>query len=220
MNKSLLFKLSNHYIYLVSSVNICFYIAIPVTTDKTKITINLLTEDIDSFMDVKDHILIPAFKELDVLTNNSLVIPIIDEKMNLDDVVAKVINKAYLVLKAENKNIDSQIILINNGNYTDFANSFIQRFANRCEYKTIKELTSNVTDYNKLETTSINFVIGKKDEIPKLEPEVEVKPDLVLDEIKLDDNDEEPEKSGGYVSYWLLGLISLVLIGAIIYVLI
>ncbi len=220
MNKTLLFKLSNHYIYLVDNVSVSFYIAIPVTTNKTKITLDLLTSDIGNFMDVKDHILIPIYKELDVLTTNSVVIPIINEGSDLEGQLTRIINVAYTVLKKENKDIDDNIVIVNNGNYQGFINTFTGKFQDRCEYKTVKELKAGLTDYNKLETTSINFVIGKKDELPKLEPEIEVKPDLVLDEIKLDDTEEDTVKSGGFVSYWLLGTISLVLIAAILYVLI
>lgn len=218
ISKTLLFKLKNHDVYLIDNVSFSYYIAIPSNSVDTIITIEFTIDDVSDYMRVKDNFLISNFEKLDHIPN-SLVIPVVKDTTNIENLLSKVLNNAYLILKQEGKNVSQKIILIRNGIYEDKLSSFAKRFESRCSYKTIQELIAEIINYNKIETTSMNFVVSKKEDPPKIQPEVELKSNLVLDEITLED-EKEPVENAGYVSYWLLGTITIVISIVILYLLI
>jgi len=158
--------------------------------------------------------------------NITLVLPILNdndisilEKMdnnkfeNIDKILGYIINSAYTILKEENKNIESEVILVNNDRYKTFINWFINRYKNRVVCKSLLELIQlyniNATSYKKIETPAISFVVGSYNteiDAPKIEKKEEIIPIT---------KKPVPQVSSGFSSYWLLAIITL-LVSAVI----
>jgi len=116
-------------------------------------------------------------------------------------------------LKEENKNIESEVILVNNDRYKTFINWFINRYKNRVVCKSLLELIQlyniNATSYKKIETPAISFVVGSYNteiDAPKIEKKEEIIPIT---------KKPVPQVSSGFSSYWLLAIITL-LVSAVI----
>ena len=128
-----------------------------------------------------------------------------------------IINDAYQLLKKSNKEIESEVILINNERYKTFINWFVTRYKERVTCKNLLEVIQmyniNATSYKKFETPAITFVVGsynaeidapkvvKDDEVP-----IEVPKKLV------------PQASSGFSSYWLLAIITLVVSAVVAFI--
>jgi len=147
----------------------------------------------------------------------------------LDNILGKLINYAYSVLSESNIEVENKIIFINNDKYKAFLKWFLEKYQERCEYKTLLELmttsNNNNISLNKLEMTDINFVIGReeiKEEPKEKVTNLEVDPDLIIDEIDLPTNyiKHREEKQMGYVSYCLLGIMSVIVSLVLLYILI
>ena len=177
--------------------------------------------------------------------NISLIIPVIngtflanlrtsnDLKMfeSLDKALAKVINNSYITLTQENVKVEKEIIMINNEKYKVFMNWFTQKYGSRCKYKTLMELipkTVNNDNLNKIELSGMNFVVGKEtqEEAVKKEEETsnfKLDNTLILNEIELPEDENLPIRKeahqAGYISYYLLGVISIAISLVILYML-
>ena len=133
---------------------------------------------------------------------------------DIDIILAKTINGAYLNLREANKNIGEQVILINNDRYKAFINWFSARYKDRIICKNLLEVIQmynvNATSYKKMETPAITFVVGSygnEIDAPKViheaEPEPMVSPKLA------------PQMSSGFTSYWLLVAITIIVAGLV-----
>ena len=118
----------------------------------------------------------------------------------------------------------------NNEKYKIFNNWFVNRYGNRCKYKSIiemmqEEVSISKDNLNKVELKGINFVVGKEqEEPPKEEPQQNLDLDstLILDAIDLPEDEPPVRKEAhqaGYVSYYLLGVFSIAISLVILYLL-
>lgn len=241
-------SLENHHIYYITDSRASFYIAIPYKKfNSSSISIELRDDTMELvFNDTNINLLIEKLKNIYAKLDNyniSLVIPVIngaflnslrvnnDEKMfsALNEALAKVINYSYIALSESNIKVQNEIIMINNGNYKVFMSWFTQKYGTRCKYKTLMEMISeevgNSNNLNKVELTGINFVVGKEQEEVKKEEEPTMKLDntLILNEIELPEDDNVPIRKeahqAGYISYYLLGVISIAISLVILYLL-
>lgn len=248
MEKTLIMLLENHHIYYITDSRASFYIAIPYKKfNSSSISIELRDDTMELvFNDTNINFLIEKLKNIYAKLDNyniSLVIPVIngaflnslrvnnDEKMfsTLNEALAKVINYSYVALSESNIKVQNEIIMINNGNYKVFMSWFTQKYGTRCKYKTLMEMISeevgNSDNLNKVELTGINFVVGKEQEEVKKEEEPAMKLDntLILNEIELPEDDNVPIRKevhqAGYISYYLLGVISIAISLVILYLL-
>ena len=110
----------------------------------------------------------------------------------LDMIIGRIINLAYSILTENGIQVNNKIVLINNEKYKNFISWFLERYKDRCEYKTYLELititNNNSISLNKIEMTDINFVIGKEEKDPPQKPKeltntLELDPNIVIDEI-------------------------------------
>jgi len=230
MEKRLVLGLNNHKVYYIKTDLICYYLTIPNENKKTKICIELKTKMKNYNLEMNDEIWVMenvknTFSYIDDY-NITLVLPILNdndisilEKMdnnkfeNIDKILGYIINSAYTILKEENKNIESEVILVNNDRYKTFINWFINRYKNRVVCKSLLELIQlyniNATSYKKIETPAISFVVGSYNteiDAPKIEKKEEIIPIT---------KKPVPQVSSGFSSYWLLAIITL-LVSAVI----
>ena len=233
MDKRQVLDLANHVVYYVKTADISYYITIPKNFDTTNICIELKSKMDNYNLDMSDELWVMenvknTFSYIDGY-NITLVLPILDEDgmsslekidtnkyETIDMILAKTINGAYLNLKEANKNIDNQVILINNDRYKAFINWFTTRYKERITCKNLLEVIQmynvNATTYKKVETPAITFVVGSYNnevDAPKAvhEPEPEVMPSREL----------QPQMSSGFTSYWLLVAITIIVAGVVAY---
>lgn len=245
MNATLFMSLEKHQIYLVVLENISFYISIPYKEfNKTNISIEL-RDDYNELSLSKNNLESIKSKLKDIYTkidkyNITLVIPFTeDDDLNdvrvneneityskLDTILGKVINCSYTKLIESEIEVANKIVIINNEKYKNFIKWFLNNYSDRCEYKSILELitlSNNDLSLNKFELTDINFVIGKEEtEKPKEELNtLEVDPNIIIEEIDLPNNfvNKQEEKQLGYVSYCLLGIMSVIVSLVLLYIL-
>lgn len=249
MEKTLIMSLANHHIYYVTDSKAAFYIAVPYKKfNKSNICIEL-REDTQELTFNRANINFLAQKLNSIYSridnyNISLIIPVLnanflnnlrtsnDEKLfaMLDKALAKVINYSFLVLSNSNIAVESDIIMVNNDKYKVFISWFVQRYGNRCKYKTLIEmmqLSQNTDNLNKVQAEGINFVVGKEQEVvpqqpAKPEQNLELDSTLILDAIDLPEDEPPVRKEAhqaGYVSYYLLGVFSIAISLVILYLL-
>lgn len=226
MSKKMVLDLNNHVVYYVKTDMLSYYITIPKYANRTNICIELKSKMENYNLDLNDEIWVMenvknVFSYIDSY-NITLVLPILDEDSisilekvdqnsyeKIDNMMGFIINDAYQLLKKSNKEIESEVILINNERYKTFINWFVTRYKERVTCKNLLEVIQmyniNATSYKKFETPAITFVVGsynaevdapkvvKEDEVP-----IEVPKKLV------------PQASSGFSSYWLLAIITLV----------
>lgn len=231
MSKKMVLDLNNHVVYYVKTDMLSYYITIPKYANRTNICIELKSKMENYNLDLNDEIWVMenvknVFSYIDSY-NITLVLPILDEDSisilekvdqnsyeKIDNMMGFIINDAYQLLKKSNKEIESEVILINNERYKTFINWFVTRYKERVTCKNLLEVIQmyniNATSYKKFETPAITFVVGsynaeidapkvvKDDEVP-----IEVPKKLV------------PQASSGFSSYWLLAIITL-LVSAVV----
>ena len=185
MNTTLITTLNKHYIYLVKSAQIPFYIAVPYKEfNQTNISIEFYAEYEKLDVNKNDLVWVTdeitrIYREVDN-DNISLVIPVFGDNLIkqtlqlndsnmfnvLDAQISGVINAAYQTLTSNNVKVDSKIIIINNNQFGNFVNWFLGRYASRVEFKTYFDLKNigvipdvNVDGANKpnISNNSINY---------------------------------------------------------------
>ena len=234
MDKRLVLDLPNHSVFYVKTNDISYYITIPKNFDTTSICIELKSKMDNYNLDMNDEIWVMenvknTFSYIDGY-NITLVLPIlyedkisILEKMDtnkytdIDIIMAKTINGAYLNLKEAAKNIEEKVILINNDRYKTFINWFTSRYKERIVCKNLLEVIQmynvNATAYKKIETPAITFVVGNYNnevDAPKVVHE-EKEPTLVNPKLT-------PQMSSGFTSYWLLVTITIIVAGIVAFI--
>ena len=225
MDKKLVLELDKHNVFYVKNDNISYYITIPKNFDKTNICIELKSKMDNYNLDMNDELWVMenvknTFSYIDSY-NITLVLPILNEEQIsilekldtnnyeiVDKLLGMTINSAYLNLKENDKEILSEVILINNDRYKSFINWFSTKYKGRIVCKTllsvIQSYNANATAYKKYETPAITFVVGSySSEVDA--PKVEKAPDVVQDNMEL-----RPQTSSGFSSYWLLVGITIV----------
>ena len=225
MDKKLVLELDKHNVFYVKNDNISYYITIPKNFDKTNICIELKSKMDNYNLDMNDELWVMenvknTFSYIDSY-NITLVLPILNEEQIsilekldtnnyeiVDKLLGMTINSAYLNLKENDKEILSEVILINNDRYKSFINWFSTKYKGRVVCKTllsvIQSYNANATAYKKYETPAITFVVGSySSEVDA--PKVEKAPDVVQDNMEL-----RPQTSSGFSSYWLLVGITIV----------
>lgn len=228
----LILELPNHNVYYVKSNIVNYYITIPKHTDETNISIELKSKMSNYNLELNDEIWVmenikSTFSYIDTY-NITLVLPVLNQEQisvlekidntkydEIDKTLGYVINSAYNLLKQNNKNINNQIILVNNDRYKTFIIWFITKYQNRVVCKNLLELiqlfNANATSYKKLETPVMNFVVGSYNtevEAPKIDPTQIQQNNQPLQK-------KELQVSYGYASYWILAIVTL-LISAVV----
>ena len=224
MSKKLVLELNNHNVYYVKNDNLSYYITIPKVYKNTSICIELKSKMDNYNLDMNDELWVMenvknTYSYIDDY-NITLVLPILDEEKRsilekldtfnyelVDKILGTTINSAYINLKEAEKEIESQVILINNDRYKSFINWFTTRYKDRIICKSllsvIQTFNVNATSYKKFETPAINFVVGSySNEVnaPKIEKIPEPTDNMEL----------KPQVSSGFTSYWLLVAITII----------
>lgn len=246
MEKTLVISLENHNIYYLTDSSASFYIAIPYKKfSSSNITIELRDDTLDLVFNTSNmgnlvNKLNDIYSKIDNY-NISLIIPVInnnflnslntnpDERLfsSLDKALGTVINYSYMALSENNIKVESNIIMVNNNKYSYFMRWFMQKYQNRCQYKTIMEMImeNNQDHLDKVSSSGINFVVGRE-ETPNLEPindnKMQLDSSLILDEVEIDEDNIPVRKEAhqaGYISYYLLGVISIAVSLVVLYLL-
>ena len=243
MKETLICKLDKHYIYYLSGMEYGFYILVPFRDynetnisfrfksnyqnyDPNKNPLETIREELINYYKAVDNynitLILPVFYS-DML---SRIITVDDMEIyqKIDLAMSNIFNEAYSFLTKNNIKVNQKIYAINNDSFTKFTNWFVSRYSARIEYKTIVELVKENNSYNSfnvVETPNINFVVSKNAE-PKIERTAELEVETFDNMVKKMNEEERLVTSGsaGFVSYILLGIISLVLFLGLLFVLI
>lgn len=232
MDKKLIFELNNHKVYYVKTDVINFYITIPNHVDKTNICVEIKSKNSNYDLETNDEIWVlenvkNTFSYIDDY-NITLVLPVFKEEevailekiddslyINIDKILASVINQAYLLLKENKQEVAPQVFLVNNDRYQTFINWFATRYKERITCQNLLDIiqmfNAQATSYKKLETPVINFVVGSYNtevDAPKALPKQTEAKSIPAPELK-------PQYSSGFSSYLLLTVITIV-VGAIV----
>lgn len=243
MKETLICKLDKHYIYYLSGMEYGFYILVPYKDyNETNISFrfksNYQSYDLNKNpLEVVREELINYYKSIDNY-NITLILPVfysdilsriitvndMEIYQKIDTAMSNIFNEAYSFLTKNNIKVNSNIYVINNDSFTNFTNWFVARYNNRIEYKTVLELVKekdHFSNTNMVKTPNINFVVGKND-IPSIEKTAELEVETFDNMVKKMNEEEKQSASGsaGFVSYILLGVISLVLFLGLLFVLI
>ena len=225
MEQKLILELNNHKVYYIKNNEINYYITIPNSNINTNICIELKSKMNNYNLELNDEVWVMeniknTFSYIDDY-NITLVIPVLKEedssileKINstkfetVDKILGQIINNSYLFLKANQKQVANQVILVNNDRYKTFINWFVARYKNRVICKNLLELiqlfNANATSYKKLETPGMTYVVGSYNTevnapkaIKNIEPQQQI-------------NNLQPQVSSGFTSYWLLAIITII----------
>ncbi len=224
MNKKLVLELVNHDVFYVKNENISYYITIPKNYRTTSICIELKSKMNNYNLDMNDELWVMenvknTFSYIDNY-NITLVLPILDENQSsvlekldtnnyeiIDKILGITINSAYLNLKESGKEIESNIMFIDNERYKTFINWFVTRYKERVTCKSLLSIIQlynvNATAYKRFETPAITFVVGSYNNEVNA-PKIEKLPDAT-ENLEL-----KPQYSSGFSSYWLLAIITIV----------
>lgn len=244
MKETFICSLEKHNIYYLSGTDYGFYISVPYKDySDTNITIRLKSNyhiyDLNkNSLEVVTNELINYYKNIDNY-NITLILPVFYDNVltrvrtiddlelyqKIDRCLGNMFNFSYNFLNKNNIKVNSSIYVINNDSFKKFTNWFVSRYNNRIEYKTVLELikqSDNFSDYNMVETPSINFVVGKNN-APALDKTIELESQTFDSFVKSSEKEEKStienrEKSAGFVSYLLLGIIAFaVFLGLLVY---
>lgn len=225
MDKKLVLELPNHKVYYVRGENVNYYITIPNNIVKTNICIELKSKMDNYNLDMNDEIWVMenvknTFSYIDEY-NITLVLPILNEETTdilekidngkfdiIDKLIGVTINGAYVNLKEAGKEIEPQVVLVNNDRYKTFINWFISKYKERVVVKSLLELIHiynvNATSYKKMETPGMTYVVGSYN------TEVNAPKVVKEEEEPIAPKKLAPQPSGGFTSYWLLVTITIV----------
>lgn len=184
---------------------------------------------------------IPVFnnEQLNIINQNN------EESIKLfDKAMSSIINSSYKLLINNNLKVDNNVILIDSNINNNLVNWFINKYNTRIVLKTKLDLLqvhkNEENNYQKIETPDMNFVVGQAPvEVPNVpeEPiaqkeEQPVTPSPIappqeitkeVDKGQVIENKKElpeMEENHGYISYYVLGLIAIILTLLVLYILI
>lgn len=225
MNQSLVARLSNTVVYLISDKNISYYLSVPINNSgKISIAINI--------MDNINNSNVSGTYQMFDNQNICLISPLLDKNILFqmktqneqvyqyaDKCISYLINAVYKMMSNNNRNVDGKIILIKNDAYILFENWFTTRYKDRVECREFNTPKPNP------ETPIQN--IQPQATIPVVDTVGEQKASAVLDNTKdIVTNNEQTSttsnepKDLGFVSYVLLGVVVAVVSLVILYMLI
>lgn len=235
MEKKLILKLNNHDIYYIKDDFVNYYITIPKNYDKTNICIELKNKMDNYNIELNDEIWVmenikSTYSYIDEY-NITLVIPILSEDNisilekidnskfdKIDVILGKIINSSYNILKSFNKDIEKQVILVDNERYKTFINWFTTRYINRIVCKKLLEIiqfyNATATSYKKLETPVMNFVVGSYN----TEIDAPAKTEKSYEKTPIGPQKVTPATSGGFTSYWLLAIITIIVASIVAFI--
>lgn len=242
MKKTLIYELDKHDIYYIENANWSFYILIP-KKEYNETNISLRFKSNCEMYDLNKNSSDTVIKELLNYYGNldnyniTLILPIfyndilnrikmVEDKESyqmIEKYLGEIFNVSYNILQSNNIKVNNNIYIINNDTFKSFTNWFVARYNNRIEYKSIIELVRQNGSYNSydvIETPNINFIVGKNDE-PKLENTAEMEVETFNSYNDTSNSNitekEEENRSSGFVSYFLLGIIAFIVSIALLY---
>lgn len=235
MEKKLILKLNNHDIYYIKDDFVNYYITIPKNYDKTNICIELKNKMDNYNIELNDEVWVmenikSTYSYIDEY-NITLVIPILSEESisilekidstkfdKIDVILGKTINSSYNTLKNFNKDIEKQVVLVDNERYKTFINWFTTRYTNRVICKKLLEIiqfyNATATSYKKLETPVMNFVIGSYN----TEIDAPAKTEKSYEKTPIKSQKVSPAASSGFTSYWLLAIITIIVASVVAFI--
>lgn len=213
MNKTFVASLNNHNVYLISDEEVSFYLNVLKINDTSNITLDIDYRNKNIISDVINY-----YEKIDTY-NISLVIPSykIDNKKDTYrtecNKLSKIINMSYNFLIHSNIKVKEEINVIKHSKTNDFVTYFNSKFSDRITYITLEDLVALEVPYNKITAANINFVVGK----PELN--LTLKDDEMEEVIKESTKEVTPNNTvvskqrfnfatSGYVSYYLLGVLT------------
>lgn len=203
-----------------------------------KDTITSIYKEIDQF---SLCYVIPVYNidQINIFNQNN------EESIKLfDKIMSSIINSSYKLLVSNNLKVDNNVVLIDSNVNKNLVDWFINKYSSRIILKTKLDLLqapkSNVENYQKIETPDMNFVVGEVPvEVPTnipepvvTEPSEPVTPTPIAtpqeitptqDQGQVIENKREipeMEQNQGYISYYVLGLIAIILTLLVLYILI
>ena len=199
MEQRIVARENTKYIYWIKDNNNAFYLSIP-NTKEVGIIINLLKdandEDVKRFPDIKDKVIVtPIISSeisLAVKENNA-------EYFNqLDSIISNAINLSHQILTYNKLDVKNSISLNNNKEYEMFNIWFVKKYGGRVSLIEIEE-NNNQTLNTPLSTDQTSQL---PENFKKTEP-------IIEETMELDKEDapSERQKSLGFVSYVLLGVV-------------
>ena len=199
MEQRIVAQKETKYIYWIKNNDNAFYLSIP-NTKEVGLVINLVKdandEVVQNFPDIKGKVIVTPIisteTSLSVKENNA-------EYFNkLDSIISDSINLSHQILTYNKLNVSTSINLYNNKVYDMFNTWFIKKYSGRVSLIEIEE-TNNSTLAGPLfaDSTSQTPVSNAK-----TEPIVEETMELDKEELPM-----KKEKSLGFVSYVLLGVV-------------
>lgn len=215
MSGNFITKINDSNIYLINDKNISYFLSIPDNSPRVNIAINIY-EGIDSnnVSDVfslvnRDNLSIisPIFDSsvLNELKNNNQPMFI-----NVDKYLSYLINSVYSILKSNNKEVETKIVLINYDIYSEFNKWFKEKYKERVNSV---DVNSDTREFQPMDIT--NMFHREDLGIPAVNTASGNIASNVLDNTQQMDmlNDEQEGKVRvktrdlGFVSYVLLGVV-------------
>ncbi len=229
MNKSLIIKNENTFIYYIQDEKIPFYISIPLNINSdVSIAIDLLDNpNILNSNQTNSEIINNKLNQIYLnYKETATVIPLLDSnlmeqiKLNnnekiftyTDKIISYLINQAYSFLTGENIKVNNTIKLYNNRKYQVFNDWFIKKYNGRVE----------LTDYNNQTNNNMNNVIAPHPEekaAQNLANEVLENTNTINTINEEGVTQEKNTHELGFVSYVLLGVVVAVISLVILYML-
>ncbi len=242
-NISLIAALNKHNIYFIRDNTISYYLSVPKNNNSVNITIEI-KNNLDKYdftkndtLWVKENVL-SYFREIDN-TSCSYVIPMfnnsliqimgssdINDYIHAERIITYIINSVYNLLVGSGITPLREVILVKNDSFLSFISYFKNKYKNRIGTTTVLELLqeniANYTNYKKLETDDMNFVIGN-DNPSNISVNNDVtiaSRDEALEKPQTVSRKPVPASSGGYVAYYLLAIVAVIFAVFILYLLI
>ncbi len=241
-NSTLITSLNNHLVYYVSDNDFSFCIGLPRKKRKTAMTIELRPDhsefNIENNTNVSIEKIINYYNKIDAY-DITLIVPIFNNNIledvrnnasienfnKLDSLLSKFFNASYKFLVNNNYEVTSTINIVNNDNCKVFLTWFVSKYQSRVDYASLLELirktTKNEDNYNKIEASGVSFVVGSPKTEKKLEEEKVIK-EVMSEVAKIEPVPTQiaPVNKAGYVSYVVLGLVSVTLSLLLLYILV
>lgn len=216
MNKTFIADLDNHSVYLINDGDISFYINISKDKEETNITLDITTKKKN---DIRN--LIGYYEKIDNY-NITLIVPLVQISEDFNEfrkqcnVVSKLINNSYNILKNETIIVKNNVNIIKHRNSrSDFVDYFVNAFASRVRFITIDDLVCEEVPYNKVNAASISFVVGKPElELTVKDEEMKEILQKAKEKTKVNETKTVPRQNfatSGFVSYYLLGALTAIL---------
>lgn len=198
MEQRIVAQKETKYIYLIKENNIAFYLSIP-SNKEVGLVLNILKDVTDekviNLEDINDKVIITPIlptEFLNIVKQNNT-----DAFNKLDIFLSTAINLSHQILTFNKLTVKNSIELNNNKEYSVFNNWFVNKYDGRVILRETEEKKDPSLTGPLFANTESSFPKTEQAENPKIEETIE-----------LDTKEEIPrEKSLGFVSYVLLGVV-------------